>query len=540
MDGEYYYDERRDQEVYIPGPTQEGGGFWSNLVQFLSNNFVPIAIAATGAYFLTQQFVSHDNNPSPDPVPAQAPIPDGAIELSYQDIFGETKDAYRVDQGLNHYEIYDRNTGRLLERYRNGLLEKGAFKSQVVLKADGSYGTRWTDLVEGQMDYVPQSGGEAVFQVQEENVIEIRIEGPSPDIVFEPNPVMDGTKIIDGIVQFFTLGLTITVVNGSIENVETKEGSESSGLSSGDVVNRHLRAFIFANGFNNESVPENQFDNLMPPYVLDLESDGVITNSLQEYIIPLYEVTGIFGNAVDWASDFLLHLDERNAFRMLLEGVLDIAVPQPLNNLIDYGLDNFLVDEVYAKLIAQEQAKGLEISDGIVFVHSGGLMPMVGAIERTKPNGDLFDVDTLISYEGVYINDNMLIENPHLKRVINVWGTATFLGDGDFGPPIPPMSNFQGTTIGQIENINIRIIDAFHNDFSYDADDYSGASTPEEQDRQLVNEMTNAFMRRLHARAAEDQYIPGRLTEFLLDTSGITFNSGTNSWVVDPRELVLP
>jgi hypothetical protein len=256
--------------------------------------------------------------------------------------------------------------------------------------------------------------------------------------------------------------------------------------------------------------------------------------------VPLYEVTDLFGNASDWASDFLLRLDEREILKGLLEGLVSVSqLPSSLKYMIQYGIENYLVEEAYQKLIAQELEKGFEITDGIMFTHSGAFMPMMGAIERLKPSGAKFDVHTLINYEGVYVDENMKIDNPSLKRIINVWGTATFLGNGDFGPPTLAMTNFQGANPGQIENINIRIIDAFHNDFSYDSDDYSGATTPSEQNRQHVNEMTNIFMRKLYARAAEDQTNPGRLEEFLSGTRGISYDPFTKVATVNPMDLVI-
>jgi hypothetical protein len=288
--------------------------------------------------------------------------------------------------------------------------------------------------------------------------------------------------------------------------------------------------FLFGNGFNNEVVPEGQPDKLVPPYQLNLIADGII-NLIQTIAIPMYETTNLFGNMVDWAGDFMLHLDDYEFFRNSLKGFVAASVPPILSTWFSAGVGNSLVDEVWRKLSGFESAKG-RLDEGIAFAHSGFLAPLLGALGRTRADGSQIDVNTLISYEGVYLDDSMFIDNPNLKRIINIWGTASLLGDGDFGPPTPSApSTFSGASPSGVENINIRIEGAYHNDFSYNEEYWTtkinetAGRTPLEQEvnRQLVrdqqerNRKVNLFMRDLYQATLTDQTRAGDLRGFFED-----------------------
>jgi hypothetical protein len=557
MDSQKYYDEKSSQEIRIPGPTEQGGGSWNHILKFLGNNFVSIAIATTGAYLLTRPAFAAGSEPAPGPGPIQAPIPQGAIATSFEDRYGQVKEAYKVSSGTNYYAIYDRNTGRLLERMRNGLKENGEFQPQAVLKADGTHAIRWTNLTEGAMGYVPASGGEVVLKVQNENVTEVRVEGPSPDVILKPGALMSGSRLIEGVVEFERLGLVVSILNGIIKK-SSEDSSEQSDLTSSDITSRHLRTQIFANGFENEKRPINTPDPLMEAYIEALERDNQI-NPLYKLVVYLYELTMLEGNGIEWIANFSLANPQLAAFvnlvgmggdtltRLLSDpnSASQVAlVAQPiLNDLRQWYLDysGFGIDIVQKTIDAMEDyiRENGPITDGIAFVHSGGTAPVLEAIERMQ-----YDVDTVLIYEGPHYNYYKNFTNPNLKRIIHVMGTAG-LWDADQSvldalddAPVPFLgqAHFGGTVK---ENINITILGARHSDFSFNADDWIRRGvdglprelTDKEYRQSQVNFWTNRFMRTLYERARSDAASPGRLHTFLL-SPGITGNA-EDGWIVD-------
>mgnify|MGYP001568248668 CR=1 FL=1 len=93
---------------------------------------------------------------------------------------------------------------------------------------------------------------------------------------------------------------------------------------------------------------------------------------------------------------------------------------------------------------------------------------------------------------------------------------------GDFGPPGfigDGKANFKGPS--GIENINIEIKGARHNDFAYRVVDENKQplwnDNPFEPERKAreINRKTNIFMQRLYQHALADQTTPNDLQEFL-------------------------
>ena len=304
-------------------------------------------------------------------------------------------------------------------------------------------------------------------------------------------------------------------------------------------------------------MPENKSDGLIPPYVINLNMDGTI-KLFETMIIPLYETTNLFGNMADWSSDFLLKIQDKNwVSRYLadyLSGLANLQIVPGLKkflNQIAFGFSNDLVNEVWAKWIDMELDKnnGGRVEDGITFSHSGFFAPLLGALAKPRPDGSYFDVTTIINYEGVHpglppFSHDAYINNPNLKRVINVWGTAptdvlfTANGQwtgqfdaggvpvydstkkpvavGDFGPPTWSFedANFRASS-PDFKNINIEIVGARHNDFSYDPLDWNDHPYEPERKAREINRLTNKFMRDLYKAVTEDQINPGALSGFL-------------------------
>ena len=392
----------------------------------------------------------------------------------------------------------------------------------------------------------------------------VYIEGESPNIRFEPNVAQEPitNKILSGIVRI--LGLTLYVTDGKVSQ------GDGSGVGSGEIRGALLRSYIFGNGFNNRVVAEGTFDELVPSIVNDLQNKDQIITKLAEYLVPMYETTDLFGNAIDWGSDFIFNLNDSWFFQKALEGYVS-GLPAVFERWLG-GLTNNLVDEVVQKLKQLETEKGQPIEDGIAFAHSGFFAPLLGAIQKEK-----FNIQTIINYEGPVIDSDAYIDNPYLKRIINVWGTApnqVITGQdkdypkpenfgipgkdltkmpvqvGDFGPPFIKKANFSGPNVTLdrpqgIENINIEIMGARHNDFAYRTVDENGNpvwnENPYEPERRAreINIKTNQFMRSLYKAALEDQINPGDLQVFLRRTPGITFDSAGQTWIVDPDQLVL-
>ncbi len=82
---------------------------------------------------------------------------------------------------------------------------------------------------------------------------------------------------------------------------------------------------------------------------------------------------------------------------------------------------------------------------------------------------------------------------------------------------------------------------AFHNDFSYNPEQYENPDLNNEQavEREKVNRMTNLFMRKLYQKAITDQTSPGDLYGFLRRTPGVSLDSENGVWKVDTELLQL-
>lgn len=321
--------------------------------------------------------------------------------------------------------------------------------------------------------------------------------------------------------------------------------------------------FVFGNGFNNDpNVPEGTSDEFMFSFINDLENKDRIINESKKLLIPLYERGYLIKNLADWAENFILNINGIQDVLKLaaLRGTLSIA---PI--AVDILGQNNLVNEVKTKLINFENSKGI-LEKGIAFAHSGFLAPLLGAIEETRDDGTYFDINTVISYEGVAaINQDAFIDNPYLKRIINVWGTAPtapvrvtgqwtgeFSENGslvldsskkaipisDFGPPTSTFENasFSARSV-DFEQINIEIIGARHNDFSYDSDAWNKNPYWPEVAAKEINKKTNKFMRSLYEAILKDQNTPGRLNSFLNNAAGVEFDDIREVWVVNTSLL---
>jgi len=548
VDGNYYFDETQGKNIPIPGPSTQEGSWWGNLISFVKGNLLNFIQAGIEAYYASTNSPIGSSFP---PTTTDAPLPSGSTVLSYTDPFtGRIKQGYKIAVDASNYTIFDRTTGFAVKRVTNGTIEDGSFEYRLIKKADGSIALDLENplyLSKGTITYQPTSGGQAVFKIAEKNVQEIRIDATSPDIVLDPGATKDtSNKIINGVVHFIALGLTLTVANG-----QPSKSSDGKNLSSQDLTKTLLTSFVFGNGFNNEIVPPGTPDSLIPPYVANLENDKVI-NGLKEYLVTLYEQTNFWGNLVDWTSNFVLpdelkhFLQGVNVGNEVAIGVLKsidvstLALPDVVKKWLVQvqgfvkGLDHDLTQDVIIKLTALEAQKG-PIQNGIAFCHSGFFEPFIKAMELKQ-----YDINTIINYEGPYwFSHSDTINNPHLTRIINAWGTGSIL-DGNLKPPQWSLENaaFQGPA--GIENINIEIKGAFHNDFSYD-EAYWNAHPPQtdaEQRRKLINRVTNRFMRDLYKFAEDDRNDPGRLQLFLSQTPGVSFNSARGVWEVDPDRLV--
>lgn len=353
--------------------------------------------------------------------------------------------------------------------------------------------------------------------------------------------------------------------------------------------------YIFGNGFNNEVVPEGTRDGLIQPLINLLAFKDRVISFIQTVNIPMYETTNLIGNALNWISNFYTQafpnetiknfIDAMNQPGDFFENLVQGLIPQSdvpsefhdwteklqtwYHSLID-PFTNQLVDEVIRKLSVFGP-----IQDAIAFSHSGFFAPLLGAIERMD-----YDVHTVINYEGPYLNPNVYLQSAHLERIINVWGTApnsVLSGQyddsfpfpvrhldkkpvpiGDFGPPFlmddDRVANFDSAR--GIANINIKIIGARHNDFSYKEykTDSNGNELPHTPENELwnrnpyeperiareINFKTNVFMRKLYEAAKAEEETPGRLRGFLENTPGVSKDPVTGVWTVDARMLTYP
>ena len=422
-----------------------------------------------------------------------------------------------------------------------------------------SYGIEGTPIitVKGPGDQTPWMGEDGrIFQGD----VEIN---PSPVVIKIPDDLDPQRPTL-----FDNLFFNFRILDGKVAeaSVEVRPGASATVAAPTDT-----SKFVFGNGFNNEIVPENTPDKLMPSFVNDLANKDFIINLAKTLLVPMYETTGLVGNILDWAQDFIFKLS--SASELLKTAALGIT-PSVLPILANALGGNDLVEEVKKKLLDFEKAKGI-LDKGIAFAHSGFFAPLLGALEKTRDDGSYFDVQTVINYEGPNVNWNDHIDNPNLKRIINVWGTAPNeiierradqipgcntngsvscidpskkpVVISDFGPPSNPTNllsewskaGFTGSAPGGIENVNILILNARHNDFSYDATAWNdpGNQFEPEMIAQEINRKTNKFMRLLYQFSLTDQTRPGDLRFFLENTTGISFDSANQVWVVDPSQL---
>ncbi len=370
---------------------------------------------------------------------------------------------------------------------------------------------------------------------------------------------------------FDNLFLKFNILDGKVAeaSVEMRPGTSSATAAPGDT-----SKYIFGNGFNNEIVPENTPDKLMPSFINDLANKDLIINLAKTLMVPMYETTGLVGNILDWAQDFIFKLTSASD---LLKTVALGITPSVLPILANAFGGNDLIEEVRRKLLAFEADPKRGILDkAIAFAHSGFFAPLLGALEKTRDDGSYFDVQTVINYEGPNVNWSDHIDNPNLKRIINVWGTAPNeiierradqipgcntngsvscidpskkpVVISDFGPPSNPTdllsewskANFTGSAPDGIENINIKILNARHNDFSYDATAWNDPGNQFEPERiaQEINRKTNLFVRRLYEATLKDQTQSGALNSFLenlRDEGAAVYENGI--WEIDTDEL---
>lgn len=542
---------------------------WQSYVTFIENTMPFAMMAANNSYYLSKTQTTSQIGTSVTTITSTPGLPAGAQTVQYQDpVTGQNKVAYKVGSDQN-YTIYDAYTDEALKRVSPDLIEEGKFVYQIDLNENGDIRLEIGDpayLANGKISYKTLDNKNVTFGISDKNVREIRIDGPSTDVVLSPGATKDAAgKMLNGIVNILSLGLSFTALNGNIKNTENGQISSSK-----DLTKRLTTAYIFGNGFENNYRPENTPDPLMQSYVDTLRVKDNLTNSLREFVVYLYEKTKTLGNAVDWLTDFQLTDDEKNfltfatgSFQALVNLMLNptssIPIPARFQEQFSFwkswysanvlGLGNDLVQETINELEALQNgtaatvAKG-PIQNGVAFAHSGFTAPLLNAIEQMD-----YDVENVIIYEGPYPDYSRYFTNTHLQRIIHVQGTGSPL-DGDAWVPFLGDAKFDGANPA-FENLNIKIIGAFHNDFSYDEAAWNAkiaavaGSTQAMVDAQQKilqaqkerNREVNAFMRRLYRAVLEDQAAPGSLKFFLSNTIGITYASAINLATIDLNTL---
>ncbi len=474
-------------------------------------------------------------------------------------------------------------------RRRNNIVQLGEFG----ITYDGTFG-----LLEGSVydtssvndlysiDVLEGRAIKLTLQDSEGNEI-IRVsEGQEPIFIKGPdnNPAQPIFNLWNAVVKAVSVGLSYVFKEGIAHAAEAVTNGSAQALQ--------VIRYVFGNGFNNVVVPEYTNDKLIQPYIYNLALKDKIIELAQSLNIPMYETTNLFGNAIDWFDNFEEDLAEKSKiYKFLYDlgnstqqflNVLNGLTPQPsipdaLQPLVDKiqdwfnqlfggvtsGFDNDLVNEVIRKV--GELSHGRPIVDGIAFAHSGFFAPLIGAIEKAQ-----YDISTVISYEGPFFRqDNYYINNPNIKRIISVWGTASngietgkytnwlteenfgrvdidgtkkAVAVADFGPPTPEQpAHFDAPNY--IETVNIKILGARHNDFTYIEYDSQGNEIwnrdPYEPERiaREINFKTNVFMRRLYRATTDEELHPGAIREFLENTPGISEDPVTGVWTVDARNL---
>ncbi len=387
-------------------------------------------------------------------------------------------------------------------------------------------------------------------------VAEIRPEGNSPYIIIDGSEALAKNNNSGGfwnaVVKFLPLAIDYIVREGKAVALNISNAVQQGAAAAASVINK-VTHNLFGNGFNNTVAREGTYDGLIPPYVRDLSELGDKVIKLAEsLLVPMYETTNLFSNALSWSTDFLLNLENESWLQNLMNAGLNAIAPFPLFGAanifvqIGLGLVNNLAFEAWAKMLALESQMG-RIDKGIAFAHSGFFAPLTGALAKKRPDDTYFDVNTIINYEGVHpgFKGEGFIDNPNLKTIINVWGTApndpftngqhngeTCLNGhpcmdytkkevpvGDFGPPawVFDKANFTSSHPLGLTNINIEIKDARHNDFTFKPEDWNDDPYEPERKAREINRLTNLFMRQLYDRVVEDQKQPGLLIAFLED-----------------------
>ncbi len=217
-----YRSELLGKNIAIAGPGTVERAWWDSVFGFLKNNVYMMAASAASAYYLTRPNVIGSGQTPPPATTTEMPLPTGAVAVTYQDYFtGQSKAGYQINSRLTNYIVYDKATGNPVKRVSNGVVEEGVFEGIVVLKADGSisldYKVNPDYVSKGQIKYTTDTGGQARFKVLDGKVQEIYIDATSPDVVLNPGTTKDATnKVLNGIVKMLTLGLELSVTNGTV------------------------------------------------------------------------------------------------------------------------------------------------------------------------------------------------------------------------------------------------------------------------------------------------------------------------------------
>lgn len=474
------------------------------------------------------------------------------------------------------------SSNKLLGFERNGLYQTGEFG----ITNTGEFG-----LISGKSFGVLSSGTYYEATVQDGNVIQIKTIMPDQARLDIDTSGKEGGIQLDqdGYVADGQMTLdqraSLAISNGMLDGVQiiktspysnplsaywfasdiwTALSKDTTAQGSGSSVVNQIKsaittAFIFGNGFENKERPENTPDPLMDKYVKNVETDNNLLSIGREMVVYLYEMTGMARNGMDWLWDFnpalgslifgqnLAYADQVIQTVVNQSSLSFPASVQPFFESVqnffrqfsEYtGLGNNLVQEVIEELDKLQISQG-RIKDGIVFAHSGFTAPILTAIEQK-----IYDVDTVIIYEGPHPNYQTQFTNPNLKRIIHVMGSnhgvLNSFQEGDATVPFLGWAEFSDPASAGFENINIEIADAFHTDYSYNSDSYKpgGEFYGATLERETINRKVNLFMRDLYKAALDDQQTPGELNSFFLRLEA--FGAATKSegrWKIDPSRL---
>lgn len=285
-----------------------------------------------------------------------------------------------------------------------------------------------------------------------------------------------------------------------------------------------LTAFSYGNGFWNAHQSPDSISTIMNAFIDDrlvdnaktgtpavvlFEANGEIArdrhgNILTTVALPvtLYEETSLVGNILRWSAGTWFGVPtmrdevERELIRYL--------------DLIELNQREFNLDPNM---------------DFVHFAHSGDFQPMIEALEH-MPDEYRSLIKTLVVYEGPYVGDG-IINDPYLETLIRVRGVkpgfeVPFLEHQDF-----QITDQNGNVKAILNQYNIEIAGANHNDFSYDPSfTYSCA-----EEREIARK-TSLFMRDLQLQANN----VSRLDLFLKTNTvgGVTYDKKTKLISVNP------